>query len=118
MHKIGLLASIIVAFNFFACGELKNTSNEEVKDPVVTESQLSPPIQVGAAQLEAYLPLLQGKRVAMMVNQTSVVNYSHVVDTLLQWGVNIVKIFAPEHGFRGDHSAGAHVMNTIDSKTS
>ncbi len=53
----------------------------------------------------------------MMVNQTSMVNQSHVVDTLLQWGVNIVKIFAPEHGFRGDHSAGAHVKSTIDTKT-
>ena len=52
-----------------------------------------------------------------MVNQTSMVGKSHVVDTFLQWGVNIVKIFAPEHGFRGDHSAGAHVNSTIDDKT-
>jgi uncharacterized protein YbbC (DUF1343 family) len=55
--------------------------------------------------------------VAMMVNQTSTVGETHVVDTLLQWGVNIVKIFAPEHGFRGDHSAGAHVSSTVDEKT-
>ncbi|MFT5723686.1 MAG: hypothetical protein ACI9JN_000803 [Bacteroidia bacterium] len=117
MHKIGLLASIIVAFNFSACGELKKTTSDESGNQIQIESQIVGPIEVGAAQLSRYLPLLEGKRVAMMVNQTSVVGESHSVDTLLQWGVNIVKIFAPEHGFRGDHSAGAHVKSTTDAKT-
>lgn len=117
MHKIGLIASIIVSFNFLACGELKKSTQDNVTSPSVVETKVSAPIQVGAAQLEDYLPLLQGKRVAMMVNQTSRTGKSHVVDTLLQWGVNIVKIFAPEHGFRGDHSAGAHVKSTVDDKT-
>jgi len=117
MHKIGLLASIIVAFNFSACGELKKSTQDNTPKQPEVETKVTSPIQVGAAQLEEYLPLLAGKKVAIMVNQTSMVGKSHVVDTLLQWGVNIVKIFAPEHGFRGDHSAGAHVNSTIDDKT-
>ena len=117
MHKIGLLASILFAFNFSACGELKNSTTEHDTNLPKVSANISPVIEVGASQLETYLPLLEGKRIAMMVNQTSMVNQSHVVDTLLQWGVNIVKIFAPEHGFRGDHSAGAHVKSTIDTKT-
>jgi uncharacterized protein YbbC (DUF1343 family) len=52
-----------------------------------------------------------------MVNQTSTIGQTHLVDTLVSVGVDIAKIFAPEHGFRGDHSAGAHVKNSKDSKT-
>lgn len=117
MHKIGLLASILFAFNFSACGELKNSTTEHRTNLPEVSDKITPTIQVGASQLETYLPLLEGKKVAMMVNQTSMVDQSHVVDTLLQWGVDIVKIFAPEHGFRGDHSAGAHVKSTVDTKT-
>ncbi|MDX5348123.1 MAG: DUF1343 domain-containing protein [Hymenobacteraceae bacterium] len=75
------------------------------------------PIVVGAARMEEYVPLLQGKRVAMVVNHTSLVDYTHLVDTLLQQNVQIKKIFAPEHGFRGDADAGMHVHNSTDIKT-
>jgi uncharacterized protein YbbC (DUF1343 family) len=74
-------------------------------------------IQVGANQVERYLPLLKNKRIALVVNQTSRVANLHLVDFLLSKQVNVVRIFAPEHGFRGDHDAGAHVSNDIDSKT-
>ena len=59
------------------------------------------PLQTGAEQLTQYLPLLQGKRVGLLVNQTSRVGDQHLVDVLLAHNVNIVSIFAPEHGFRG-----------------
>jgi uncharacterized protein YbbC (DUF1343 family) len=75
------------------------------------------PIQVGATQVEVYLPLLKDKRVALVVNQTSRVGDVHLVDFLLSKQVNVVRIFAPEHGFRGDHDAGAPVSNDIDRKT-
>ncbi|WP_299078223.1 DUF1343 domain-containing protein [uncultured Paraglaciecola sp.] len=78
---------------------------------------VSHPIQVGATQSALYLPLLENKRVALVVNQTSRVNGQHLVDFLLAKEVNVVRIFAPEHGFRGDHDAGAYVNNDIDSKT-
>ncbi|MCG7855718.1 exo-beta-N-acetylmuramidase NamZ family protein [Flavihumibacter sp.] len=75
-------------------------------------------IKPGAENFEAYLPLLSGKKVALFANQTTVVNDSiHLVDELRKRGVNIVKIFAPEHGFRGTADAGEKVDNTIDKKT-
>src|SRR5688500_6642848 len=81
--------------------------------PVVLFAQ----IEVGAYQTDKYLPLLQGKRVALVVNQTSMVNNTHLLDTLLALKVNVKKVFAPEHGFRGDFSAGATVKDAKDVKT-
>ena len=72
---------------------------------------------VGAAKYKHYLPQLQNKRVGLVVNQTSLVENTHLVDALLTKNITITKIFAPEHGFRGDHDAGAHVKNAVDSKT-
>ncbi|MBH0002700.1 exo-beta-N-acetylmuramidase NamZ domain-containing protein [Pseudoalteromonas sp. SWYJZ12] len=72
---------------------------------------------VGAQQYAKYLPQLKNKRIGLVVNQTSTVGQTHLVDALLTKNINITKIFAPEHGFRGDHDAGAHVKNAVDSKT-
>ncbi|WP_316842380.1 DUF1343 domain-containing protein [Pedobacter gandavensis] len=74
-------------------------------------------IRTGAEQTEKYLPYLQGKRVGMVVNPTSIIGKETTVDSLLKLGVNIVKIFGPEHGFRGNASAGIHVNDAIDTKT-
>lgn len=74
-------------------------------------------IQPGANQLTEYLPLLQGKRVGLFANQTSMVGKTHLADTLKKAGVNITMIFGPEHGFRGTADAGEKVGNYIDSKT-
>ncbi|WP_442960558.1 exo-beta-N-acetylmuramidase NamZ family protein [Pseudoalteromonas sp. OFAV1] len=81
----------------------------------VSENTL--PLQVGAANYDAYIPAIKGKRVGLVVNQTSEINGQHLVDLLLDRGVKVSKIFAPEHGFRGDHDAGAHVKSTVDAKT-
>jgi uncharacterized protein YbbC (DUF1343 family) len=74
-------------------------------------------VLTGADQLQTYLPLLKGKNIALLVNQTSVVNQTHLVDTLLSQGVKIAKIFAPEHGFRGTGDAGEKIKSGIDVKT-
>ncbi len=74
-------------------------------------------IIVGAAQIPVYLPLLQQKNIALVVNQTSVVANSHLVDTLKKLGCNIQLIFALEHGFRGDADAGEELGNSVDAKT-
>lgn len=74
-------------------------------------------IKTGAEQTEKYLPYLKGKRVAMLANQTSVIGKTHLVDSLKALGVNIVKVFGPEHGFRGQASAGAHVADETDKAT-
>ena len=71
-------------------------------------------IRTGAEQTDKYLPLLKGKRVAIMANQTSVIGKTHLVDSLKTLGINIVKVFGPEHGFRGNASAGAKVSDEID----
>jgi len=88
------------------------TSSPETK-PEVEDALLL----TGAQQTAAYLPLLKGKRVAMVVNQTSMIGKKHLVDSLLTRGVNIKLIYAPEHGFRGEADAGAHINNANDSKT-
>lgn len=72
---------------------------------------------VGASRLERYLDKLEGKNVGIIANQTSVFNNKHLVDTLLTEGVNVIKIFTPEHGFRGTADEGASVNNSIDEKT-
>lgn len=71
----------------------------------------------GADQLDKLVPLLEGKRVALVVNQTSVVGDTHLVDTLRASGINLIKIFAPEHGFRGTAANGEVVADGIDLKT-
>lgn len=72
---------------------------------------------LGAEQAESYLPILKNKRVGLVVNQTSMVKDIHLVDFLRNKQINIVCIFAPEHGFRGDHSAGEKVKSSIDQQT-
>jgi uncharacterized protein YbbC (DUF1343 family) len=67
--------------------------------------------------MDEYLPLLKGKQVALVVNQTSLVHHTHLLDTLLSLHVNVKKIFAPEHGFRGNQSAGQNIDNSIDPKS-
>src|SRR5205085_10993332 len=71
----------------------------------------------GAYRTDVYLPYLKGKKVGVFANQTSMVGQTHLVDTLRRLGVNIVKIFAPEHGFRGTANAGEELNNDIDKKT-
>ncbi|MFT3844756.1 MAG: DUF1343 domain-containing protein [Lacibacter sp.] len=74
-------------------------------------------LQTGAENMNAYLPLLKGKTVAVFANQTSVVGNSHLVDTLRKLGINIKAIFSPEHGFRGTADAGEEVGNYVDKQT-
>ncbi len=74
-------------------------------------------IKTGADQTEKYLPYLKGKRVAIMANPTSIIGKKHLVDSLQKVGVNIVKVFGPEHGFRGNASAGDHVSDEVDKAT-
>jgi len=74
-------------------------------------------LRTGAEQTKLYVPYLKGKRVGMVVNPTSMIGNQTTVDSLLSLGVKIVKIFGPEHGFRGNASNGVHVADDIDTKT-
>ncbi|HQG73411.1 MAG TPA: DUF1343 domain-containing protein [Tenuifilum sp.] len=71
----------------------------------------------GARLMSNYLPLVQGKRVAVVANHTTLVSSKHLVDTLLSAGVAVKKIFSPEHGFRGDIEAGELIGNYTDKVT-
>ena len=72
---------------------------------------------MGADQLDILLPKLSGKRVGLVVNQTSVIHKTHLVDTLKSRGVNVVKALAPEHGFRGTAADGEVINDSVDMKT-
>ena len=74
-------------------------------------------VVVGAEQTERYLPQLKGKRVAVLANHTATVGNKHLVDMLVEQGVNLVGIVSPEHGFRGTADAGEKVASGVDSRT-
>jgi len=71
----------------------------------------------GAERTSYYLPLLKGKNIGLVVNQTSIIGKVHLVDSLIQMGLNVKKIFAPEHGFRGNADAGEKISDSKDAKT-
>ena len=83
----------------------------------VTNAVTNGEVVLGAARTDQYVPLLKGKRVALLSNQTGMVGDKHTLDLMLENGVNVVTIFSPEHGFRGNADAGEHVSSSVDEKT-
>ncbi len=104
--------AIILGLSFFI-----PRKQEAVNTNIVTAKETQ--IKTGADQTELYLPYLKGKRVAMLANQTTIIGNSktHLVDSLQSLGVNIKKVFGPEHGFRGNASAGVVVKDEVDKAT-
>lgn len=80
-------------------------------------AQKTTDLKTGAEQPEKYLSILKNKKAGLVVNHTSLVGKIHLIDFLRQQNINVVKIFAPEHGFRGDASAGEKIEDGVDSKT-
>lgn len=74
-------------------------------------------VLVGAAQTDVWVPMLKGKRVALFSNHTGMVGDRHTLDLMLDNGLNVVNIFSPEHGFRGNADAGEHVSSGVDPVT-
>lgn len=74
-------------------------------------------VEVGAQRLDLLIPSIKDKRVALVVNNTSLINTTHLVDTLKSLGIKITLVFGPEHGFRGNAADGEHVNDSIDEKT-
>lgn len=98
---------------------ISNWSCANASESSTVNFKNSPPkeISTGAEQLDKYLTLLKGKQIAICGNQTSRIGTTHLVDTLFALNVNIVKIFSPEHGFRGEAEAGASVGSSVDPLT-
>lgn len=84
---------------------------------MISSDSKSVKILTGADQTQLYFSILKGKKVALFANPTSLIGKTHLLDTLISSGINVVTIFGPEHGFRGKADAGEHIDNDIDSKT-
>jgi len=135
---------IVLVLVLISCGSKSkedSAKNNEIQNAIQDDnlSKLDDNIIVGANRTDIYLPLLRGKRVGVIANQTSVIdvsrkssglsnkevsgieitsfNYIHIVDSLLKLDIDIKKVFAPEHGFRGKADAGEIVKDGIDTKT-
>ena len=114
--KILLLISFLLqSFAFCKSPEKKNNNFSE-------EKTIDKPrtILPGADRPEEYLSLLEGKKIGLVVNQTSILTTKdniHLVDFLMMEGIDVVKVFVPEHGFRGDADAGEAVNNEVDKRT-
>lgn len=105
---MNLFFTLVVILSFYL-----SSINPSATLAVTGKSQ----IKTGAEQTDRYVPYLKGKRVAILANLTSIIGKTHLVDSLKTLGVNIVKLFGPEHGFRGNASAGTAVADEIDVAT-
>src|SRR5690606_35194513 len=119
---------LFVLITMVSCGnnpDAKLTSASE--NNLSADGEVAEPIVLGADRTETYLPLLKGKKVGVVGNQTSIIGASsetgetaaqvHLVDSLISMGVEVVKVFAPEHGFRGTADAGEVIKDGVDIQT-
>ena len=101
-----------------SCG---SSSSKKEANKALSTTTNNQPLVVGANQTDKYLPLLKNKKIAIVANQTSVIikanGHTHLVDSLLALQIQVTKVFAPEHGFRGRADAGEDILDGIDVKT-
>ena len=110
--KAWLVLPFLVSISVF-CASRKNKTpqNEGVSNNIAAS------IITGADQTEQYISYLQNKRVGVLANPTTIIGSRHLVDSLLARGIQIKKVFGPEHGFRGNASAGVKVSDEKDPAT-
>lgn len=106
-----------VSILFLAFLLISNTRSIAQKAALKQNGPGKKEIITGADQTEKYLPYLKGKRIGLVANQSSIIGNKSSVDSLLSLGIKIVKVFGPEHGFRGNASNGAVVNSEVDAKT-
>ena len=95
-----------------------NLLNAQVRVSMQNQTQKTDEdITTGAEQTQLWLPLLKGKNVAVVANHTTTIGTTHLVDSMISLGVHVVKIFSPEHGFRGTADDGEKVTSSKDEKT-
>lgn len=85
--------------------------------PLKLQDKKPDDVKVGAQQTANYFPLIKDKRIAVVAHPASLINKTHLVDTLLKSGMKVKKVFAPEHGFRGNVEAGEKIKSNIDEQT-
>ena len=119
---------LIFLFSLISCVEKQPESTKNLQAILIKNESKKNTIVTGANRTEKYLSLLKNKRIAIVANQTSVIevrnqkpevrsDFVHLVDSLYALKLDIKKVFAPEHGFRGKADAGEHVLDDIDKKT-
>ena len=108
------LKSIFILL-IFSCESAE--TKESLNAPPSENRIARPVILTAASSTQNYMHLLEGKAVGVVGNQTSMVDDVHLVDTLIGSGINVIRVFSPEHGFRGNADAGEHVANQKDKKT-
>lgn len=107
-----LLSIILLSccINIYSC-KIEN------KTLIEQNENLTLPIKTGAEQTELYFPLIKGKKIGIMTNPTGTIGKTHIVDSIKNAGFNLIRIFGPEHGFRGQAEAGEKITSNIDTKT-
>lgn len=115
--KIKMLLFISIFSWMISCQTKTITTTETVIKQPISNKKVVSPIVIGADQFDLYLHKLLGKKVGLVVNNTSMTSEGHLVDVLIKKGINIETIFAPEHGFRGTADAGESVANGRDKQT-
>lgn len=113
---------LLIVLTVFACGSSseKNENPGNFQNKNIEESKLQKSaIIIAAERFEEYASYLKGKKVGIVANQTSFLQSKnqHLVDFLISKNISVIKVFAPEHGFRGEEDAGAHIKDDIDAKT-
>jgi uncharacterized protein YbbC (DUF1343 family) len=113
------LLFLLVSISFLHCSSQMNrpTPGGSAVPPKPATPVVKARVVTGAEQLDKLIPKLQSKRVALVVNYTAMVGRTHLADTLKSLRIDVKKIMSPEHGFRGNASAGEYVKDGIDSKT-
>lgn len=113
MMKIKNLFYVLALYcSVQACGSTTDRGGQEGR-----EDEADLPIVVGADRTEEYVPYLMGKNVGMTINHTSTIGDKLSMDSLLALGVNVVRGYGPEHGFRGNASAGVVINDEVDEET-
>ncbi|HRO74820.1 MAG TPA: DUF1343 domain-containing protein, partial [Crocinitomicaceae bacterium] len=104
-------------FLFVSCVSASTPPAKDLPKINTSAEKPQPAIIIGNKRTSLYLPKLKGKKVGLVGNQTSVIGKTHLVDSLLALKVNMVAVYSPEHGFRGDADAGETIKNGKDAKT-
>lgn len=108
---------LVVSFFFSCVGNAQPEAVSQPKQEAIKEVESSDNIIVGAERMSQYLEQIRNKKVAVVANNTSYIKDKHLVDELLESGVDVVHVYTPEHGFRGNQGAGAHIEDEVDTRT-
>ena len=115
MQKSKIFIFILLIICISCCNKNKSLASKVNDNKNSIENDTI--IKSGIYNIAEYINYIDGKKIAIVANQTSIINNTHLVDTLISLKQNVIKIFSPEHGFRGNADAGATIKNSIDEKT-